>query len=269
MLDYIKILRPSVVLLTTFAVIVGALISGIYNINLIIVASIVAMLISGSGNVLNDYFDYDIDKINKPNRPLVSGSISKKNAIIYYLLLISLSIIFVLLLNIYCIVLAFFNIIFIFIYNKYLKRTVVGHFADSWLPASAIIFGGLLSKAISIPLIILAAMSYFGNLSREIAKGIEDYKGDKKLNIKTFSILLGKKYASISAIFFLLIAIIISPIPYLYGFFGLYYIIIVCISIFAFIVSIFYLFRNVSKAQKIMKIAMFIGLLAFLAGIIQ
>ena len=104
MLDYIKMLRPSVVLLTIFAVIVGALISGIYNINLIIIASIVAMLISGSGNVLNDYFDYDIDKINKPNRPLVSGSIPKKNAIIYYLLLISLSIIFVSLLNIYCII---------------------------------------------------------------------------------------------------------------------------------------------------------------------
>lgn len=33
-----------------------------------------------AGNVINDYFDYKIDLINKPQRPIPSGRISLDNA---------------------------------------------------------------------------------------------------------------------------------------------------------------------------------------------
>lgn len=46
------------------------------------------------GNVINDYFDYKIDLINKPQRPIPSGRISLNNAKTmhaFYLLLQQLS----------------------------------------------------------------------------------------------------------------------------------------------------------------------------------
>ena len=47
-------------------------------------AGISASLIAAAGYVINDYFDIKIDKINRPERPLASGEISVKSAIIYY-----------------------------------------------------------------------------------------------------------------------------------------------------------------------------------------
>ena len=35
-----------------------------------------------SGIILNDYFDLDIDRKERPNRPLASGRITKRNAMI-------------------------------------------------------------------------------------------------------------------------------------------------------------------------------------------
>lgn len=59
---------------------------------------ITALLISGiSINFiysLNSWFDADIDKINKPDRPIPSGLISKFQALIYVLILVSLSLIY-------------------------------------------------------------------------------------------------------------------------------------------------------------------------------
>ena len=43
----------------------------------ILVAAIAASSIAGGGNAINDYFDIKIDKINRPNRPLPSGSVAR------------------------------------------------------------------------------------------------------------------------------------------------------------------------------------------------
>lgn len=46
-----------------------------------------AMLITAAGNIINDYFDQKVDKINKPDRVLVGKSISRRIAIFMHQLL--------------------------------------------------------------------------------------------------------------------------------------------------------------------------------------
>ena len=111
-------------------------------------------------------------------------------------------------------------------------------------------------------------MAFSSNIGREITKDIEDVTGDRKINSKTIPIVFGYKISKIVAILFILLAVIITPVPYLLGLLNAYYIKIVAASVAAFLYSCFVLMKDVSKAQKIMKIAMFIGILAFLVGAI-
>lgn len=266
MLSYLKILRPSIIFLTAFAVLAGALTVGYYQFSQIVIVITVACLIAGAGNVTNDYFDYRIDKINKPGRVIPSGKLKRKNAYYFalalYIIADALAMIF---LNPYMILLAFFNTFVAFFYAWKLKKTIFGHFVDSWLASSTFLFGGLLAS-LNATVVLLFSMSYLANLGREIAKGIEDMEGDRKIGAKTLEVITGKIFAAWVAISFIIFSIIISFIPYISGLLSAYYLILVVISDLMFLFSCFILMPNPTRSQKIMKIAMFVAIIAFLVG---
>ncbi len=268
MLSYLKIIRPSVILLAAFAVLVGSLIVGYYQPFQIIIAVLVAFLVSGAGNVTNDYFDYEIDRINKPKRMIPAGKMKRRNAAIYAVTLYVLAVVLaVLFLNYYMTLLALVNIPITFFYAWKIKKTPFGHFVDSWLASSAFLFGGLLGS-INATVIFLFSVAYMSNLSREITKGIEDMEGDKKAGAKTLPIVTGRLFAAWIAIFFIIFSIIISFIPFLSGLLNIRYLILVILADLIFVFSCFVLLINPAKSQKIMKIAMFVAIIAFLVGIV-
>ena len=269
MLSYLKILRPSVVFLAAFAVLVGAIIVGYYQPFQILIAILIASLVAGAGNVTNDYFDYEIDKINKPKRALPSGKIKRKNAALYAAILYVLAIVLLVtfLNNFYnMILLALINIPITFLYAWKIKRTPFGHFFDSWLASSTFLFGAFLSD-INATVLLLFSMSYLANLGREIAKGIEDMEGDKKIGAKTFSVITGKTFAAWAAASFIIFAVIISFIPFLFNLLNINYLFLVILSDAILIFSCFILLVDPAKSQKIMKVAMFVAIFAFLIGI--
>jgi geranylgeranylglycerol-phosphate geranylgeranyltransferase len=268
MLSYLKILRPSIVFLAAFAVLVGSLIVGYYQPFQILAAVLVVFLVSGAGNVTNDYFDYEIDRINKPKRVLPAGKMKRRNAAIYAAALYALAVVLaVLFLNYYMILLALVNMTITFFYAWKIKRTPFGHFVATWLASSAFLFGGLLSD-INATVIFLFSMAYMSNLSREITKGIEDMEGDKKAGAKTLPIVTGRIFASWVAIFFIIFSVIISFIPFLSGLLNINYLFLVILSDLIFMFSCFVLLINPAKSQKIMKIAMFVAIIAFLVGVV-
>jgi len=267
MISYIKVLRPSVVFLAAFAVLIGALIVGYYQPFEVFIAILVASLIAGAGNVTNDYYDYEIDKINKPKRVLPSGKLKRKNAALYAAILYTIAnVLTISFLNYYMILLALFNTFIAFVYAWKIKKTFFGHFVDSWLPASTFLFGALFVN-INATIIFLFSMAYLSNLGREIAKGIEDMEGDKKIGAKTIPVVLGKILSSWIAIFFIVFAIVVSLIPYPFDLLSINYLFLVIFADFIFVFSCFVLLFNPSKSQKIMKIAMVVAIFAFLVGI--
>jgi len=56
---------------------------------LLLIAAVATSTISG--NVINDYFDLDIDAVNRPERPIPSGTISDIHALVIYLIFIAAS----------------------------------------------------------------------------------------------------------------------------------------------------------------------------------
>jgi len=79
--NYFEIMRPVNCVMGGFTVVIGFLIShpelsflsiiqNSSNIFLIIAGFLIFFLVAGGTNTINDYFDYDIDKINRPKRPI-------------------------------------------------------------------------------------------------------------------------------------------------------------------------------------------------------
>jgi len=174
--------------------------------------SLSVLLITAGGYIINDIYDIDVDKINKPEKVIVSRSISIQHAWIYYCLLSSIGI----LVGIYLSFekqLEFFSFYFIasvillFLYSRFLKRLpLIGNLTVSLL-ASLTIFltyqfdnsmldfksDGLNSLFLSIIVFYYLLFSFFSTLVRELIKDIEDVNGDHALKMKTIPIILGIK----------------------------------------------------------------------------
>ena len=90
--DYITIIRPLNCIMMFVATFIGAMIESDDFILMGILAGIVAFLVGAGGNVINDYFDIEIDKINAPKRPLACGKITKKVGLTYSIVLFGVGI---------------------------------------------------------------------------------------------------------------------------------------------------------------------------------
>ena len=88
------IIRPLNILITFISVIVGGIIALKSNLipQLLLLAAISESLTFSAGNIINDIFDLEIDKINRPDRVLPKGDITKNLAGIIYLLFVLLAI---------------------------------------------------------------------------------------------------------------------------------------------------------------------------------
>jgi len=269
MFAYLEILRPFNGLMSVFAVFIAAVLVGFLIPFQLLLAFIVVFLVSSGGMIINDYFDYKSDKINRPKRPIPSGRISRKNTLNYAILLFLIANIIALFLNLYTFALAIFNTFIAFIYSWKLKRRLlIGNLLVSWLVASAFFFGSLLKETITITILILFLMAFSSNVGREIAKSIEDIKGDRKIKAKTLPVVAGKIFSAWIACIFIIFAIIFSFLPYTFNLLNINYLILVIIADIFFTISCLIVFISPKKSQKIMKTAMFIALIAFLVGVI-
>lgn len=96
---------------------------GIPNISFIIIFALGVFVMRSAGCVINDYADRNIDKHieRTKNRPLTSGKVSSREALLLFLACISIAFILVLFLNLYTILLSFIALFFAAVY-PFMKR---------------------------------------------------------------------------------------------------------------------------------------------------
>lgn len=213
---YVTIIRPANAVVSGITAIIAYLIaSGTTPLSAFLLFFIVTV-ICGAGNVLNDYFDLEIDRINRPDRPIPSGAISAKNAAIWAGVLFALGILASLATNLWCLVIAAFNTLLLIAYAAKLKRMpLFGNLSVAYLSGSVFLFGGVLvgpeSFTVTLPLF---AITFFGTLAREILKAAEDIEGDAAGGAKTLPMILGVQKSGYLAIILILCAIAASILPY-------------------------------------------------------
>lgn len=236
-------------------------------------ASLSGAIIGSAGMVINDYFDLEIDKINRPERPIPSGLISRKSAFVYYCILNILAFLLILKTNNMVIAIALCSIVLIFFYSYQLKKIMLaGNFTVALMTGMAFIFGGAVGENITT-LIIPAVFAFLINFAREIIKDVEDIEGDKHYNLRTFPILFGERKALYLASAVLIVLILFTFVPFILHIYNIEYFLVVLFGVdIVMLYSIKSIFRNPSKSNlrrigNLIKYDMAIGLLAIYLGI--
>ena len=175
---FIHISRPSNVLIAFLSIVIAAAVAGSLQpwVN-VLLAAFSAALITIGANVINDYFDIQIDAINKPHRPLPSGLLSKREAFFYFILVYLSAWTLAFSIGQVMFIIAFLIGILLFFYSFKLKRTVLwGNIVVSFSTAMAFIYGGLAVDRLEgtwFP----AAFAFLYHFGREIIKDIQDMEG--------------------------------------------------------------------------------------------
>ena len=177
-----------------------------------IVSTMDIILLMSASMVINNIYDVETDKINKPYSPIVTGEITKREAVGIAILLLGtseyLSINFlsenlqfiihliILYINLYTPV--FKKIIFV----KNLSCSILVTFSLFFTSLSCSKYPLILNPNLDL-LIVACNLVFTGSLSNEILLDIRDYEGDKTSNIQTLPIIFGKKTAWMSSFFIL------------------------------------------------------------------
>ena len=265
---WLKITRPVNGFMGFFSIyIVGFIAVNVHIARFLLPISLGAIsvfLVTAGGNIINDISDLETDRSNHPDRPLPSGTISKKAA---YYMAISFFIagfvvsLFVSLFISSIVVLA--EVLLVSYEFKTKKMGLPGNITISLLIGMIFLYGGFITDTLS-KMILLFFLAFFSNMSREIMKDIEDIKGDIDRN--TLPKRIGIPRARIVSGSFIIITIVVSFLPYYFHILSVYYLYAVLLDDILFALTLIYLYKNVSKGQQISKVAMIWGMACFLLG---
>jgi len=266
---YITMLRPLNCIITVGAVWVGAWIGHRFTLSpSLILAGMIGFTVCGFGNLVNDLYDIEIDRVNNPLRPLPSGTADRKWVIVLALSLFIISVIFALSINFMVFLLVLVASISLFVYAAYLKKTIIANIIVSLITGLSFVLGGIVSRN---PICIFPfVFSLFIHMPREIIKDIIDIKGDRENNVSSMPIVFGIEKASLISAFFIAFMCILLPLPYIFKVLSIKYIFI--ILIFAYPLLIYCLIillkkpddREFITLSRVLKIAMGTGLVAMI-----
>jgi len=167
-----------------------------------ITSNINAVLIMSLSMILNDLFDIEVDKLNNPSRPLITGEISKREAISLSGLLFLTTEYFT---NTYLSSNMQFvtNLIIldVLFYTPFLKKiTFIKNFNCALIVSFALFYSGLSVSDHNVLLndkhyeLLSITMNYifWGSINNELMMDISDLEGDKQSGIKTLPVIINK-----------------------------------------------------------------------------
>jgi len=215
---FFTITRPVNSIVAGLAAIVAYLIATGSIVPDVLPLMIIVVFITAAGNVINDYFDAEIDAINRPARPIPSGTVQRNAALVYAICLFIAGIIISWFTTPLCFDIALINSLILVAYAAWLKSTpFIGNVSVSYLSASIFLFGGAFAGySHLIDILPIAAITFLAMLSRELLKDAEDIEGDRAGGADTLPIRIGVKKSAMIAFVFSIAAVVASVVPYLW-----------------------------------------------------
>jgi 4-hydroxybenzoate polyprenyltransferase len=199
------------------------------------------MIIAAAGNVINDYFDVKADRINKPEKVIISKFMKPRWAILWhwtfnlvaFLIAVYLSAKYETLIFVFVHLL---SINLLWFYSVQLKRKLIISnliiaFLTALVPLLSVWFFKVLNES-SIPfspyreeswstyldysfVYFLAICAFIQNFAREINKDIHDIQGDMVAHVESLPMKIGK----VKAAYLTIILIQIPLILFIFGFY--------------------------------------------------
>jgi len=271
---HIKLLRPLNVMTSGLAIIIAtAILDELNNHHVLLITTCIVMLYTAASNALNDALDYEIDLINRPERPIPLGYVSIQSALIISFLLFAFGAALCLQLPDMAIVIGvFISIPLMVTYSTKLKgQYLIGNIVVSFLLGASFLFVGASHEMIS-PMLIPMLLAFGLTFLREIIKDVADMEGDLSLGLKTYPIISGMHSSRRVIIVSCLLVGFFSLVPYLIGVYGPGYLLLLLIGVeipLAIIMFIFFKNPSISSAifsARLLKFSTLMGLLSIYFG---
>jgi len=267
---YLRLLRPKNALMSAIGTTIGWLTGDHGDLVRYLITAIVPPLVLMGGNAINDFFDFEIDAINKPFRPIPQGIITRREAFLSYLLLSFIGVMLAFSLGWIPFIIALLFVLAWYFYARNLKaKGLVGNIVVSTGVGFTIIFGYISAHGESILLpITLALIAFSANLAREIVKTVEDLPGDKKAGLSTVPIKFGMKKTKTLTKGLIALTCLLAFVPFFLRLMGSLYLIFSLASV-SILLYIFFQTDNLSSENagifsKFLKLAMALGLFGML-----
>lgn len=254
-----------------------------------------SVFIAAAGYIINDYFDINIDQVNKPEKMVVEKIIKRRWAIVLHWvittlgLFISLFVSFktsfiIIIANVLCTLLLWFYS------TTFKKKLLSGNIIISLLTAWTVLvlyfavgntFHMLTPTAPGVSsashhvfkfAILYAGFAFIISLVREVVKDIEDMEGDAKYNCKTMPIVWGVPSSKVFAGVWIAVLIGVLAILQFYAFqLGWYAVAVYCFTVV--LLPLIWVLRKLYLAQhgadyhrlsSAIKLVMLFGILSIL-----
>ncbi len=168
---------------------------------LFIYGYITYFFVAAGGNVVNDIFDVEVDRINRPHRALPSGRMTIRQAWIYVVFLSMTGLLFAILTGPYSALIVFCFLIIGYAYAAKVKTLgLAGNFMVAFSFAFGILYGAFaygetiglpLATAIPTPHWLFFFTAFLILQARETIKGAEDVEGDRARDVRTIARVYG------------------------------------------------------------------------------
>jgi 4-hydroxybenzoate polyprenyltransferase len=201
---------------------------------------VVSILIAAAGYVINDYFDLNIDRINRPGKLVIDKLIKRRWAILWHmsLSLAGIAISFWLGWKIDNIFLGVFNLLSVvllwFYSTTFKKQLLIGNIVISLLTAWVVLVLYVCETRISYAgnneyyfmimtrifkfAVLYGGFAFIISLIREAIKDMEDMEGDMKYGCRTMPIVWGIPTTKVYVAVWLIVLIGALLVLFVYGF---------------------------------------------------
>jgi 4-hydroxybenzoate polyprenyltransferase len=228
-----------------------------------------SVFIAAAGYIINDYFDLNIDQVNKPDKVVVNIIINRRWVIFWHMFLSLLGLFFtVSALPIaeywHLVLINFASIILLWFYSTNLKKQLlIGNLLIALLTAWTILIIFFSKYPLHIHSLLLvghdevrffrftilyAAFAFIISLIREVIKDMEDMEGDRKYGCRTMPILWGVNASKVFVAVWIIVLIAMIAVVQFYVLpFGWWHSALYCVMFI--IVPLLWIFRQLFKAQ--------------------
>jgi 4-hydroxybenzoate polyprenyltransferase len=236
---------------------------------------IASVLIAAAGYIINDYFDLNIDRVNKPDKLVVEKIIKRRWAIMWHLILSVIGIVLSFYISIvladWYVVVAVINLICVFalwIYSTtYKRRLLIGNILISALTAWTILVLYVAEfphwfkisieakKAYDLSMaklfkyaVLYAGFAFIISLIREVIKDMEDMEGDAKYGCKTMPIVWGIPATKVfTAVWLIVLTAALVIIQVYAAYLGWWFSVVYCIVFI--VIPLLWILQKLYKAQ--------------------
>lgn len=259
---HVETMRPYTVIWCGLVSLAGACLSwqSMPPLHIAILTFIVPIMGWIAGLYLSDFLDRDLDKIEKPHRPIPSGRIKPYEALVVGGIFAIIGTIFSWYLGLRTFILVFVVALLVLTYTSLAKsRGLLGHINRGVVTVAAYLYG-VFSSTIPldvIPLYIwfLAPLFLLHDANSNLVGAIRDMEGDKKGGYQTIPVKYGlKKSIVLSSFLTLLWFPLALIIPLAYSFvteFYYYFLLIDVLILCSFYVFFFWSFKSYNRKKAL------------------